>query len=61
MQKEKVQQVVSAMPDDVDVDKLMDELYLLEKIEIAERQLAAGEGISHEEAKRRLATAVVPS
>ena len=54
MDKEKVQQVVAEFPDEVNVDSLVEKLYLLEKIELAERQLAAGEGIPHEEAKRRL-------
>jgi hypothetical protein len=54
MLKEKVQQVVGEMPEDVDVDSLAERLYLLEKIELGERQLAQGEGIPHEEAKKRL-------
>jgi hypothetical protein len=54
MLKEKVQQVVGELPEDVDVDALVEKLYLLEKIELAERQLAGGEGIPHEEAKKRL-------
>jgi len=55
MQKEKIQQVVGELPDEVDVDTLVEKLYLLEKIETAERQLANGEGISHEDAKKQLA------
>ena len=54
MQKEKVQQVVCDLPEEVDVDTLVEKLYLLEKLEIGERQLARGEGIPHEEAKKRL-------
>ena len=54
MRKEKVQQVVSALPEEVDVDALMEKLYLLRKLEIAEEQLARGQGISHEDAKKRL-------
>ena len=55
MLKEKVQQVVGELPEDVDVDTLVEKLYLLEKIELGERQLAQGEGIPHEDAKKRLA------
>jgi predicted transcriptional regulator len=54
MTKEKVQQVVVDLPDEVDVDSLVEKLYLLEKIELGERQLARGEGVPHEEVKKRL-------
>jgi ABC-type uncharacterized transport system ATPase subunit len=54
MLKEKVQQVVGELPEEVDVDVLVEKLYLLEKIELGERQLAEGKGVSHEEAKKRL-------
>ncbi len=55
MLKEKVQQVVGELPEDIDVDVLVEKLYLLEKIELGERQLAEGKGVLHEEAKKRLA------
>ena len=54
MEKLKIQQVVDELPEDVDVDALMEKLYLLEKIEIGEKQVAAGQGIPHEAAKKRL-------
>ncbi len=54
MQREKVRQVLDDLPEDVDVDALIERLYLLEKIELGEGQLAGGEGIPHEEAKKRL-------
>ena len=54
MQKDRIQQVVAALPEEVDVDALVEKLYLLNKIEVAEKQLADGEGISHDDAKRRL-------
>jgi hypothetical protein len=54
MQKEKVQQVVGELPEEVNVDTLVEKLYLLEKLELGELQLARGEGIPHEEAKKRL-------
>jgi hypothetical protein len=54
MLKEKVQQVVGELPEEVDVDVLVEKLYLLEKIELGERQLAEGKGVSHEDAKKRL-------
>ena len=54
MQKEKVQQMVGELPEEVDVDTLVEKLYLLEKLDMGEQQLARGEGIPHEEAKKRL-------
>ena len=54
MQKEKVRDLVERMPDDVDVDELIEKLYLLQKIEEGEKEIAAGKGISHAEARKRL-------
>jgi hypothetical protein len=54
MQKQAIQQVLDELPDEVDVDQLLDRIILLEKIEEAERRIAAGEGVSHDEAKQRL-------
>ncbi len=54
MQKETLQQMLVELPEEVNVDSLVEKLYLLEKIEQGERQLARGEGVPHEEAKRRL-------
>jgi hypothetical protein len=54
MRKDKVRQVIDALPEDVDLDALLEKLYLLKKIEIAEEQLAQGHGVSHDDAKRRL-------
>jgi hypothetical protein len=53
MQKQAIQKVLDQLPEDVDVDVLLDRIILLEKIEDAERRLAAGQGISHDEAQRR--------
>ena len=54
MQKEMIQQVVCELPDEVDVDVLVEKLYLLNKIAIAEKQLADGQGIPHEEVEKQL-------
>jgi hypothetical protein len=56
MQKQTIQQVLDELPDDVDVDQLLDRIILLEKIDDAEKRLAAGEGVEHEAAKQRLAS-----
>lgn len=55
MQKEKVLAVLDDLPDEVDVDALTERLYLLQKIDDAEKEIAAGKGIPHEEVRRRLA------
>ena len=55
MQREKVLAVLRELPEEVDVDALTERLYLLQKIDEAEKEIAAGKGIPHEEARRRLA------
>jgi hypothetical protein len=56
MHKEKIKQAIDAFPEEVDMDSLMEKLYLLDKIEQGEKELAEGKGISHAEAKDRLQT-----
>ena len=46
--------MVGELPEEVDVDLLVEKLYLLEKIELGEQQLAEGNGVPHEDAKKRL-------
>ena len=54
MEKARIQQVLDTLPEEVDVDALLEKLYLLDKLEIAEKELAEGKAISHEDAKKRL-------
>ena len=54
MKKQQIEQVVADLPEDVDVDHLIEHLHLLDKLEKSEQQLARGEDISHEAAKQRL-------
>ena len=54
MKKSRIEQIVASLPETVDVDDLIERLHLLDKIEQAEKQLARGEGVSHETAKQRL-------
>lgn len=54
MQKEKLRQIVEASPEEIDIDALMEKLYLLQKIETAERELANGEGIPDDQVEQRL-------
>lgn len=55
MKKNRIERVIAELPDNVNVDALIERLHLLEKIDQAEQQLARGEGISHEAAIQRLA------
>ena len=56
MQKEKVLAVIGECPDELDVDALAEKLYLLQKLEDAESELSAGQGIPHDEVRRRFET-----
>lgn len=52
--KQAVIEMIERLPDDVSVEEIMAELYFRQKVDEGLRQLDAGEGIDHEEAKRRL-------
>lgn len=53
MLKETVLQVVESMPENVDLDELLNRLYVLHQIEEGERSLAEEGGIAHEEVQKR--------
>jgi hypothetical protein len=53
MDKSRLEEVVATLPEDVDLEALIDKLYLLRKIEIAEAQIAVGDVVDHE-VKQRL-------
>ncbi|MEY2724362.1 MAG: hypothetical protein RLZZ458_229, partial [Planctomycetota bacterium] len=44
MKKTQLEQVVAGLPEVVDVDSLIEQLHLLDKIEQAEKQLSQGKG-----------------
>ena len=52
--KQAVVDMIQRLPDDASVEDIMAELFFRQKVDEGLRQLNAGEGISHEEAKRRL-------
>ncbi len=54
MKRSRVKEMVASLPETFDVDDLIERLHLLDKIEQAEKQLARGEGVSHESGKERL-------
>ena len=53
--KQSVLEMIERLPDTASVEDIMSELYFRQKVDEGLRQLDAGEGIEHEEAKRRLA------
>jgi len=52
--KEKVHQLVDHMPDTFSVDDIVGEIILLQKIELAKKQIANGEGEDWEDVKREM-------
>lgn len=52
--KQAVIDMIQRLPDDVTVADIMSELYFRQKVDEGLRQLDAGEGVDHEEAKQRL-------
>lgn len=55
MQKQTIKSLLDSFPEDVDLDAFLEQVILLEKLEIGERQIAAGNVVNHEQAKKRLA------
>ena len=56
MSKDRILEVVEALPDDVDVDSLIEKLYLLRRLELAEQEIAAGSLVEHDEVEKRFAS-----
>lgn len=52
--RDRVLRAVEEMPGDVTFDEVMERIYLLQKIERGRQQIAAGQGIPHEQAKRQM-------
>jgi hypothetical protein len=53
--KEQMIKVIQELPDDATVEDAMERLYLLYKIECGIAQAEAGQKVSQEEARRRMA------
>lgn len=51
--KQKIVEAVEHLPDDATVEDAMERLYFLDKIERGLKQAEAGEGLSHEDVKKR--------
>ncbi len=52
--KEKIKSLIDNMPDDTTIDDIIHALYIQAKLERAEKSVSEGNGISHEDAKKRL-------
>ena len=53
--KEAVIEMIKRLPDEVSVPDIIAELYFRQKVDAGLRQLDAGLGIPHDEAKKKLA------
>ncbi len=52
--KKYIQDVVDRMPEELDMEKLMYELYVVDKVMKGRKQVEEGKIVSHDEAKKRL-------
>ena len=52
--RDRVLRAVQEMPSDTTYEEVMERVYMIQKIERGRQQIAEGEGIPHEEAKRRM-------
>jgi predicted transcriptional regulator len=52
--KDAILEMIRRLPDDVTVADVMAELYFRQKVDEGLRQLDTGQGIDHDEAKKRL-------
>lgn len=52
--KEKLEDLIKGLPQDIDIEDLMQRLYLLEKIEAGEKDIKEGNTLSHEDAAEKI-------
>jgi hypothetical protein len=52
--KDRVLRAVEEMPDDISFEEVMERIFILQKIERGRQQIAAGEGVPHDQAKRQM-------
>ncbi len=51
--KQEVIELIQRMPDDADIDDIMYELYFRQKVDASLQRLDNGEGVPHDEVKKR--------
>jgi replicative DNA helicase len=54
MTKEKAHELINRMPETFTVDDLIEEIYLLQKLEKARKQIADGDFLTEEEADKEI-------
>jgi len=52
--KQEVIEMISKLPEEVDYNEIMSEIYFRQKVDKSLKQIEEGKVISHEEAKKRL-------
>lgn len=52
--KQEVIRLIKTLPDEVDYDKIMAEIYFRQKVDKSLKQIEQGKVISHEQAKKRI-------
>ena len=53
--KDEVRKLLERLPDEVSFEDIQYQVYVLDEISRGEEEVARGEGVDHEDAKRRLA------
>ncbi len=56
IKKQELIQLIDHLPDDVDVERLMYQLYLKSKLDRSEQAVADGRVVSHEQVKKEVET-----
>lgn len=57
--KQEIIGMIEKLPDEVDYDEIMSEIYFKQKVDKSLTQIEEGEVISHEEAKKRMSKWIV--
>jgi DNA-binding phage protein len=58
--KQEVEQLLKNLPDDSSYEDIQYHLYVLEKIKHGQASIAQGQGVSHEQARKRLSKWLKP-
>jgi len=52
--RDQILRAVAELPSDVSFEEVMEQIFILQKVERGRRQIAGGEGVPHEEARRQM-------
>jgi hypothetical protein len=56
MEKKRITEVLDGLPDDIDLNALIERLYVLKRLELAEEEIAAGKVLEHDQVEQRFAS-----